>query len=1830
MKRLLLFLICTLTLFGISRADDKTVNFDWSTIYSSVTGSDNQVVNGVNHANGPISITFGGSGTNAAYFANGTAIRWYYSNTMTVSSTNNKITKIVLSYASGGNANTITTDVQSYNSNTNTWEGSANKIVFTVGKNGSSNGGHRRLASVEVTYEDGGDNTDPTPDGETVTDVLTNANTYKGTTNSYQNWNASDISGVNYAGCSGGQYTSIQLRSNIDKDNNIYSGIVSTTSIGNLKKITVKWNSNTASGRTLNIYGKNSAYSSTQDLYNDSNKGELLGTITNPSTELEIKGDYAYVGICSSSGALYLDEIQIEWVAVTPPSGPQDYTALDNIEDIKIRFNGEGRLDLGDSHPELRYSYDPEGIITIDENGNIKAVQDQTGTTTVTVDWDGDEENWNAPTINPSFKVTVLEPSNAPAAGSEFELVTPQDGLEDGKYYVLVTTFDNQAYAMTTETKSSKVLGGVVNKTDEKIISGEGTAILYPTKVLGSSEDNPSWIWNVANDGFENMAFYPGSSTDTKIDVNTSDNAKSTVSFNQATGAILIKFTNADRIIQGYNGNNGPDFRGYTTANNNAVFLYRLVEPKEPKVPVVTLNGVTLTSGGTKVIEKGTEVKLVIESEGATSLIINEQEIELGSNSYIHTVTDNNLEKETISIKGKNEIGDSPEFTYTFIFDTKNEIPSVGSNFKAVVVTDLAKELVAGETYVIARVANTSDPSKNFAMGVSEYSGNTTGFATSQNFNAVTVTPIEGKDFDVITTTGDGILFLTLEEQGNSWGLKTLDFGDGFKTSQGYLSSTADTNNLEVSKDFTPVEIVGTGTSNNISITFPNANDNKIVISSNGNYFNCATNGNAIQLYKYTKARVFTPSFEDRKLRIGEDENVLLNLPEEVPSNLTYNITGDCISIDNNTIIVNGVGEATVDVTWGDDINWFTGKAQFKVTVLPEIVDITETFTFRHGLVHGKVGVGVVSQAVYYNGDGKVVYSIEPTGDINIDSETGMIRPEDIISPKIGEPYTVYARVEATDYYTAGEAQYTIIIEAPAEPSKGNLIENFADNNHWKDSEGNDYKLSGSYGDDEFTITSTDTGIEYSINQGVYQNSSLQLRANPAGYIQFKIPANCQTITIERGVHTANSIPNLAVSVGENPLEAPFEFFEDKILDVTGYDGKVLTIKSYNTTYAARINKLIFTIPVVTTPQADLSFVAKEGEEGEEVKYINMFEKEQLILPYTLSHAKGLNFDDLYFDIDEINEADEDETFKNYVITPTDFNNISVVVNTPGVYTFRAEYDPAKMVADEKIASEDEAEFLKGMAILRLNVFPRLSVVPTEREDDGTLASDERNALPHLTIAEPAEDGSVNIVPPSLTEKGDDLKYSTVTISKITIKTGETTTVYAVDPSGDEKPMTEVPEHLNFTEDGTVTYRMVYANTPDFFIEETVHVVLMPQTPTVDRDTEKGEITLTASKGAKLRLYYEGGNKQNITRRAGVSSEEWIEGDKSVILNVEELKAERVTKVYYQSMKDLSDIIPVDNESSNNDLRVLASDIDYPNYVAISVIDVTPITPKALTWSQGDLTVAVATIPAGSDIIEDDFKVTIEPAFNVEDLNNTEIFEWVEEQMDKIMAKQNVDGFYKPEDLVYNTSVVDNQLVVTGHFPVSGTYNIEIKSNKESEITIDGAEYQTISVDVNPDIKLSCTDFGAINISGRSLIDTPTIYCYYVDGTFWGDEFPVLYTPGNYLDKIMYLVSTTQLESLTPTDAFVESKDNTLNFDLLESNETVYIYVYLEKNGLKSEILPATVIRTQDVELGIESIGSGDGEVEYYDLNGFKVDSDRLVKGIYIRVTNGKAEKVML
>jgi len=156
----------------------------------------------------------------------------------------------------------------------------------------------------------------------TVVDVLT-ADDLAATGSQYTDFSGVKKNTAVYAGQTArNNENCIQMRS---KNSN--SGIVSTTTGGQLKSIKLTFSA--SSTNQVDVYGKNSSYTDASDLYGSSDQGELLGSLTEDGT-ITVSGNYAYVGLRSKNGAVYISSIEITWDGEagsgteTPPATQND------------------------------------------------------------------------------------------------------------------------------------------------------------------------------------------------------------------------------------------------------------------------------------------------------------------------------------------------------------------------------------------------------------------------------------------------------------------------------------------------------------------------------------------------------------------------------------------------------------------------------------------------------------------------------------------------------------------------------------------------------------------------------------------------------------------------------------------------------------------------------------------------------------------------------------------------------------------------------------------------------------------------------------------------------------------------------------------------------------------------------------------------------------------------------------------------------------------------------------------------------------------------------------------------------------------------------------------------------------------------------------------------------------------------------------------------------------------------------------------------------------------------------------------------------------------
>lgn len=238
LRGVLCLLLCMVGI-GNTWGEEVTVTFD-----ASKQGYTNgQVITDVTITDG-INVVFN-KGTNSntcKYYTTGTAIRVYGGGYFTIASTIGKIIKIQLTFGSGDGSNAISKDSGTYYSSTGTWEGSSERITFTIG--GTS--GHRRIKTIAVTYEK--DANAPTAESLTISGTASNTTYYVGDTPSaeglgviatYNDESTKDVtSSVSWSF----EPDTIQSNTNSVTATACYEGITASTTFN----ITVKSIANTA------------------------------------------------------------------------------------------------------------------------------------------------------------------------------------------------------------------------------------------------------------------------------------------------------------------------------------------------------------------------------------------------------------------------------------------------------------------------------------------------------------------------------------------------------------------------------------------------------------------------------------------------------------------------------------------------------------------------------------------------------------------------------------------------------------------------------------------------------------------------------------------------------------------------------------------------------------------------------------------------------------------------------------------------------------------------------------------------------------------------------------------------------------------------------------------------------------------------------------------------------------------------------------------------------------------------------------------------------------------------------------------------------------------------------------------------------------------------------------------------------------------------------------------------------------------------------------------------------------------------------------------------
>lgn len=280
---------------------------------------------------------------------------------------------------------------------------------------------------------------------EEITDELT-ASDFPATSTQYKSFsNVKKTSTAEYAGCSAKSNGGIQLNNN--KHN---PGIVSTTSGGKVKSITITVKDNNKKN-TIDVYGKHSAYKSATDLYAKEDvaiQGKKIGS-TNETKTITVAGDYEYIGIRPTKGAVYITSIKIVWEV---PSSGKTATTVAFAEGSKANYD----VILGEAFTapkatvtstgagftgNVTYSSNKPEVATVNEatgDVEIKTV----GTATITASYAGTE---NYASSSASYTLNVgcanLKDANAKATETEVPVFIKLTnaiitGVNDSKAYI--------------------------------------------------------------------------------------------------------------------------------------------------------------------------------------------------------------------------------------------------------------------------------------------------------------------------------------------------------------------------------------------------------------------------------------------------------------------------------------------------------------------------------------------------------------------------------------------------------------------------------------------------------------------------------------------------------------------------------------------------------------------------------------------------------------------------------------------------------------------------------------------------------------------------------------------------------------------------------------------------------------------------------------------------------------------------------------------------------------------------------------------------------------------------------------------------------------------------------------------------------------------------------------------------------------------------------------------------------------------------------------------------------------------------------------------------
>lgn len=224
------------------------------------------------------------------------------------------------------------------------------------------------------------------------------------------------------------------------------SGIISVTSKGKIKSITVEWNSSSTSSKSiLEVCVKgNTAYKSITDVYNN---GNVYATISydaeNPKSVLAIdtKNNIDFIGIRvkNNSNVCYLNSITIEWISDDSGTELGQVAAPVFSLDENLTYTAPQILSISSATEDAQIYYTVDGAVPTTNSTQYVSPLELSSTTTVKAFAAKDGMN-NSAVVSATFKFeSPIEPG--PETTDEYynyQQITSEDELHTDGVYLIV------------------------------------------------------------------------------------------------------------------------------------------------------------------------------------------------------------------------------------------------------------------------------------------------------------------------------------------------------------------------------------------------------------------------------------------------------------------------------------------------------------------------------------------------------------------------------------------------------------------------------------------------------------------------------------------------------------------------------------------------------------------------------------------------------------------------------------------------------------------------------------------------------------------------------------------------------------------------------------------------------------------------------------------------------------------------------------------------------------------------------------------------------------------------------------------------------------------------------------------------------------------------------------------------------------------------------------------------------------------------------------------------------------------------------------------------